>query len=87
MTKCVFCGREENDFRGLHLIQNDGSISFYCSSKCRKNTLKLKRDRIKTRWTESYRIARDIAIKKAISQKSEDKTKISSKKIIKKTQN
>ena len=65
MVKCVFCGREEYPHIGLHLIQNDGNIVYYCSSKCRKNALKLKRDRIKTRWTEGYRLARNVAKAKA----------------------
>ncbi len=56
MTKCVFCGKEESPYKGVHQINNDGSIRFYCSSKCRKNALKLKRDRNKLKWTESYRL-------------------------------
>lgn len=65
MVKCVFCGREEHPHIGLHIIQNDGNIVYYCSSKCRKNALKLGRDRIKTRWTEGYRVARNIAHSKS----------------------
>lgn len=59
MVKCVFCGDEEIPIRGVHLITNDGTVSYYCSSKCRKNALKLNRDKRKLKWTESYRIARD----------------------------
>jgi large subunit ribosomal protein L24e len=55
MTKCVFCGKEEHDFKGVHLIKNDGTIDFYCSSKCRKNALKLKRDKRKIKWTQIYK--------------------------------
>lgn len=55
MVKCAFCGREEQPFRGIHLIKNDGSIDFFCSSKCRKNALKLKRDKRKLKWTSAYR--------------------------------
>ncbi len=58
MVKCVFCGREEHSFKGVHLIQNDGNVSFFCSSKCRKNTLKLKRDKRKLKWTLAYKDAR-----------------------------
>lgn len=54
MTKCVFCGKEESPFRGVHLIKNDGSTNFLCSSKCRRNSLSLKRDRRKLKWTEFY---------------------------------
>ncbi len=59
MTKCVFCGRSENPIKGIHLILNDGSINYFCSGKCRKNALKLKRDKKKLKWTEAYRIEKE----------------------------
>ena len=55
MVKCIFCGKEEHAFKGVHLIKNDNTISYFCSSKCRKNALKLKRDKRKIRWTNSFR--------------------------------
>jgi large subunit ribosomal protein L24e len=55
MTKCVFCGGETHDFMGVHLIKNDGTIDFYCSSKCRKNSLKLNRDKRNMKWTVAYK--------------------------------
>jgi large subunit ribosomal protein L24e len=54
MVKCVFCGKEEHSFMGVHLIKNDGNIEFYCSSKCRKNATKLKRDKKKFKWTAAF---------------------------------
>jgi len=57
MTKCVFCGRDESPHKGVHLLKNDGSVNFFCSSKCRKNALNLGRDRKKIKWTEAYGIA------------------------------
>ncbi len=61
MTKCNFCGREDSPHKGLHLIKNDGTIAFFCSSKCRKNALKLGRDNRKVRWTEAFHITREKA--------------------------
>jgi len=61
MTKCVFCGKEEYSFKGQHLIRNIGAVDYFCSSKCRNNALKLKRDKRKVRWTEAFHIARDKA--------------------------
>ncbi len=55
MVKCVFCGKDEYAFKGLHLIRNDGTINYFCSSKCRLNALKLGRDRRKVRWTEAFK--------------------------------
>lgn len=65
MVKCVFCGKEEQAFRGLHLIKNDGSISYFCSNKCRLNAIKLGRDRRKVRWTEAFNLKKEkVAAKK-----------------------
>ena len=66
MTKCVFCGKEEAPYKGVHLISNDGSVNFLCSSKCRRNALLLKRDKKKLKWTEAYE-----ANKKKINKKNE----------------
>ncbi|MBI5803705.1 50S ribosomal protein L24e [Candidatus Pacearchaeota archaeon] len=69
MTKCTFCGKEENPHKGLHLIRNSGSIDYFCSSKCRKNSTKLKRDKRKVRWTEAFHVTRDKARKRAAEKK------------------
>jgi len=55
IAKCSFCGREQEDFKGTFLLKNDGSTNYYCSSKCHKSHLKLKRDRKRVSWTEAYR--------------------------------
>ncbi len=75
MVKCVYCGREEIPIRGIHLITNDGVVQFYCSSKCRKNALKLRRDKRKLKWTEAYR----IALGKARAAEVRDKKKAAEK--------
>ena len=36
-------------------IKNDGSILYFCSGKCRKNSLKLKRDTRKLKWTTYFK--------------------------------
>jgi large subunit ribosomal protein L24e len=69
MVKCAFCGKEEKSFRGIHLIKNTGVVAFYCSSKCRKNSEKLGRDKRKVRWTEAFHITRNKAVAKAAEQK------------------
>ena len=54
MTKCIFCGRDERSFKGYFFIKNNGTVNYLCSSKCRKNAYKLKRDKRKVRWTEAF---------------------------------
>lgn len=54
LKKCNFCGRNVLPGRGIMLVRNDGSIQYYCSSKCRKNATKLHRDPRKLKWTAYY---------------------------------
>lgn len=37
MPKCSFCGTMYDIPRGLTFIKNDGTVKYFCSSKCRKN--------------------------------------------------
>ena len=50
MPRCSFCKKNYEFPRGLTLVLNDGNILYFCSSKCRKNQLKLKRDNKKVNW-------------------------------------
>ncbi|OHE56133.1 MAG: 50S ribosomal protein L24 [Thaumarchaeota archaeon RBG_16_49_8] len=54
VKKCFFCGGDIIPARGQTYIRNDGAVLNFCSSKCRKNALKLKRDPRKYKWTEKY---------------------------------
>ncbi|HLC98147.1 MAG TPA: 50S ribosomal protein L24e [Candidatus Nanoarchaeia archaeon] len=55
MPRCAFCGTELRPGTGTMFIYATGKVSYFCSSKCRKNTLKLKRKPLRTRWTEEFR--------------------------------
>jgi len=59
ISKCVFCGIEQEDYKGVYYIKNDGSVLYFSSSKCLKNHMKLRRDRRKTRWTEAFHVQRE----------------------------
>jgi len=50
MPKCSYCNKDYDFPRGTTLVNSvSGKISYYCSSKCRKNSL-MKRK--KKKWTE-----------------------------------
>ncbi|MBI2648295.1 MAG: 50S ribosomal protein L24e [Thaumarchaeota archaeon] len=51
--RCAFCGKAIHLGLGLMLILNDGSSKSYCSSKCKVNDAKLKRDPRKLKWARS----------------------------------
>ena len=52
--KCVFCGKGYPPARGLMYVKNDGTIMYFCSSKCRKSVLNLGRDSRRLKWTVFY---------------------------------
>ncbi len=37
--------------RGIMYVRNNGSVLWFCSAKCRKNMLELRRDPRKLKWT------------------------------------
>ncbi|RLF35479.1 MAG: 50S ribosomal protein L24e [Thermoplasmata archaeon] len=51
---CSFCGNEIEPGTGKLYIRKDGTIYHFCSSKCQKNMLKLKRIPRKVKWTRFY---------------------------------
>ena len=50
MPRCSFCKQNYEFPLGLTYVLVDGNILYFCSSKCRKNMLKLKRDNKKVNW-------------------------------------
>ena len=55
VKKCGFCGREVIPGTGIMYVKNDGTVLWFCSSKCRKSMLELKRDPRKLKWTLKYK--------------------------------
>ncbi|MCJ2541115.1 MAG: 50S ribosomal protein L24e [Candidatus Thermoplasmatota archaeon] len=51
---CTFCGLEIEPGTGKMYVRKDGTIYHFCSSKCQKNLVKLKRVPRRTEWTERY---------------------------------
>lgn len=51
---CSFCSRIVRKGSGTMLVKNDGTVFWFCSSKCKKNMLVLKRDARKLKWTDKY---------------------------------
>ncbi|MGC8584670.1 MAG: 50S ribosomal protein L24e [Thermoplasmata archaeon] len=51
---CSFCGKEIEPGTGKIYIKRDGTILHFCSSKCEKNMLKLRRVPKYVTWTKAY---------------------------------
>lgn len=52
MPKCSFCKEDIEKGTGKIFVRRTGKIDWFCSSKCEKNSLKLKRDPRKIRWVK-----------------------------------
>jgi large subunit ribosomal protein L24e len=48
--KCSFCNENIEQGTGKMFVKNDGKIFYFCSKKCEKNMLKLKREPKNVRW-------------------------------------
>lgn len=55
MPKCTFCSNQIKKGTGKMFVYASGKIANFCTRKCEKNLLKLKRTPLQTRWTEAYR--------------------------------
>jgi len=53
--KCSFCGEEVERGTGILFVRKDGTTLTFCSSKCEKNMLKLRRNPRKLKWTTRYK--------------------------------
>ena len=51
MAKCNFCDKKIEQGTGKMFIKKEGKILWFCSNKCEKNMLKLKRKPVNIRWT------------------------------------
>ena len=60
---CSFCNRPVAKGSGTMLVKNDGTVYWFCSSKCKKNMLVLKRDPRRLKWTNKY-VKGGIKVKK-----------------------
>ncbi len=55
MVKCSFCGKEMPPGTGKMFVKSDGKIFYFCSTKCEKNMLVLKRKPRRIRWTDLFK--------------------------------
>ena len=49
-VKCSFCSSVIEPGTGLMYVKRDGTVLYFCSSKCKKNMLKLGRKPSKVKW-------------------------------------
>jgi len=54
MPSCSFCGNELVKGTGKMFVKKDGTVQYFCSNKCEKNSLKLGRNPIYLKWTLKF---------------------------------
>jgi len=54
MPVCGFCKKNYNLEKGITVVQKDGGIRHFCSSKCRKNS-QMGRDNRKVGWVRKMK--------------------------------
>lgn len=54
MVLCSFCNKNIPRGTGKLYVKKDGKLFYFCSSKCEKNMIVLKRKPRTTRWTGLY---------------------------------
>jgi len=59
---CSFCGREIEPGTGKMYVLKNGTVLYFCSSKCQKNMIKLHRVPRRVRWTEAYRREKEVRL-------------------------
>ena len=54
MPKCTFCGKDFTMGTGKMYVKKDAKIFYFCSNKCEKNMLVLKRKARNLKWTDKF---------------------------------
>jgi len=73
MPNCSFCGDPVAKGTGLLYVKKDGTLFYFCSSKCRKNALLLKREGRRQKWTTAARKFKAGEAKKEATAKKREK--------------
>ncbi len=73
--KCSFCGADIPEGTGKIVVLPDGSYLTFCSRKCEKNYLALKRSPQKVKWTSKYHEEKEIRLYGKAKKKEKEKMK------------
>jgi ribosomal protein L24E len=63
MPVCTFCKKQYEFPRGTTVVLKDGTVKFYCSSKCRKSN-EMGRNNKKVKWVRKSEHVKNSKTKK-----------------------
>ena len=79
MVKCSFCGKELPAGGGKLYAKKDGTTYHFCSNKCEKNLIVLKRKPVKIKWTAAYNKLKQTLLSSKEHEKKEKEQNKNSK--------
>ena len=62
---CTFCGAGIEPGTGKMFVKKDGTVMNFCTNKCYKNMIELKRVPRTTRWTAKFETEKKARLKAA----------------------
>ena len=65
IRKCSFCYREIEPGTVKMFVKKDGTVLNFCTNKCYKNMIELKRVPRTTAWTEKFAVEKEARLKAA----------------------
>jgi len=68
MPVCWFCKNSYEFPKGISVVQKDGSVRYYCASKCRKNA-EMGRNNRKVNWVRKSDVVKEMKAKFAANKK------------------
>ena len=68
---CSFCGEQIEPGTGRMYVKKDGTVFLFCTNKCYKNMVQLKRVPRKITWTKAYAVKKSTSL--AAKEKAEQK--------------
>jgi large subunit ribosomal protein L24e len=84
MVDCSFCGNSITQGTGIIYVRKTGKRFDFCSRKCEKNLLLLKRSPRKFKWTQEYWKEKGLQQKKVKAKTEAKDVKATGKKKVKK---
>lgn len=85
---CSFCGEQIEPGTGKMYVRKDGIVMLFCTNKCYKNMVELKRVPRNITWTKAYAAKKGVAkaAKERVEPKVEDKIEAAEEKVERKAE-
>ena len=83
---CSFCSKNITEATGTMFVRKSGKVSYFCSSKCESNMVKLKRNPRKKKWAHEKAVKKEKTeetVKKEVEKKEKEIKKETGKKEVK----